>query len=122
MQDPVYPAFTDDGVPPVVYDWPVAIAGSPGAFPNVDYNLIKTQMAQFFPDTAPAGVAQDIIDSHTYAIGVFYKASRAASAGRNVNNAISLVLCHGVAWDKMHYAAGRQPTLQPTPSDHQNLV
>ena len=79
-QDPVYPVFTDDGVPPVVFDWPVATAGSSGAFPNVDYNLIKTQMAQFFPDTAPAGVDTGITDSNTYAIGVFYKVRMIAMA------------------------------------------
>ena len=79
-QDPVYPAFTDDGVPPVVFDWPVATVGSSGAFPNVDYNLIKTQMAQFFPDTAPVGVAPGITESNTYAIGVFYMVRIAAAA------------------------------------------
>ena len=58
----------------------MATAGSSGAFPNVDYNLIRTQMAQFFPDTAPAGVAPGITDSNTYAIGVFYKVCMAAMA------------------------------------------
>ena len=67
-------------MPPVVFDWPVATAGSSATFPNVDYNLIKTQMAQFFPDTAPAGVDPGITDSNTYAIGVFYKVTMAAMA------------------------------------------
>ena len=37
-------------------------------------------MAQFFPDTAPAGVDPGITDSNTYAIGVFYKVRIAAAA------------------------------------------
>ena len=88
-QDPVYPAFTDDGVPPVIFDWPVATAGSSGASSNVDYNLIKTQMAQFFPNTAPAGVAPGITDSNTYAIGVFYKVRTPAVAHTISANTLS---------------------------------
>ena len=67
-------------MPLVVFDWPVATEGSSGAFSNIDYNLIKTQMAQFFPNTAPAGVAPGITDSNTYAIGMFYKVRIAAAA------------------------------------------
>ncbi|CAL8470546.1 g10088 [Coccomyxa elongata] len=70
---PIVPKFTDDGVPPVVLDWPVATKGSPGAFPDVDYDAIQTQINQFFPDTAPPNVSQGIKNSDTYAIGVFYK-------------------------------------------------
>ena len=58
----------------------MATVGSPGAFSNIDYNLIRTQIGQFFPDTAPAGVAPGITDSNTYAIGVFYKVRIAAAA------------------------------------------
>ena len=88
-QDPVYPAFTDAGVPPVTFDWPVATAGSPGSLSNVDYELIVAQMAQFFPDTRPAGVAPGIIASNTYAIGVFYKVGKAATAHTDPVDAIS---------------------------------
>ena len=73
MQDPIYPTFIDDGQAPVKFDWPIATANSPGALPNVDYALIQSQMAQFFPNTAPPGVFEGITDSNTYAIGVFYK-------------------------------------------------
>lgn len=72
------PKFTDDGVPPVVFDWPVATKGSPGAFSNLDYDAIQNQINQFFPDTAPANVSQGIKDSNTYAIGVFYKVTASA--------------------------------------------
>ncbi len=72
------PKFTDDGVPPVVFEWPVATKGSPGAFSNVDYDTILTQIKQFFPATQPPNVSQGIIDSNTYGIGVFYKVSIAA--------------------------------------------
>ncbi|BDA45853.1 hypothetical protein COCOBI_07-6400 [Coccomyxa sp. Obi] len=70
---PVVPKFTDDGVPPVVFEWPVATKGSPGAFSNVDYDAIQAQINQFFPETAPPNVSQGIKDSNTYGIGVFYK-------------------------------------------------
>ena len=73
MQDPIYPTFTDDGKGPVVFDWPIATANSSDTFPNVNYALIQSQMAQFFPNTAPPGVFEGITDSNTYAIGVFYK-------------------------------------------------
>ncbi len=73
MQDPIYPTFTGDGQAPVVFDWPIATANSSAAFPNVNYPLIQSQMAQFFPNTAPPNVSQGITQSHTYAIGVFYK-------------------------------------------------
>ena len=51
VQDPLYPTFTDDGQAPVIFDWPIATANSSGAFPNVNYSLIQSQMAQFFPNT-----------------------------------------------------------------------
>ena len=73
MQDPIYPTFTDDGKAPVVFDWPIATANSSDTFSNVNYALIQSQMAQFFPNTAPPGVFEGITDSNTYAIGVFYK-------------------------------------------------
>ncbi len=73
MQDPIYPTFTDDGQAPVIFEWPIATANSSGAFSNVDYALIQSQIAQFFPNTAPPGVSEGIKKSNTYAIGVFYK-------------------------------------------------
>lgn len=72
------PKFTDDGVPPVVFEWPVATKGSPDAFSNVDYDAIQAQINQFFPATAPPNVSQGIMDSNTYAIAVFYKVIAAA--------------------------------------------
>jgi hypothetical protein len=68
------PAFTDDGKPPVFFDWPVATQNSPDAFPNVDYDAIQSTIGLFFDETAPPNNNNRLInDTNTYAIGVFYK-------------------------------------------------
>ncbi len=96
MQDPLYPTFTDDGQAPVVFDWPIATANSSAAFPNINYSLIQSQMAQFFPNTAPPGVFEGITESHTYAIGVFYKVRMDLRSDH-------ACMCH--SWTSQHLAA-----------------